>query len=153
MTQKTTFDIEQYIPYRLVQVQLKMQASVQPEKIDSVTPLAELSQTEFRVLILLASKGSMSPSQIADCYGYDRAVVTRALSALVKKGLLTNEYQEGNRRSKVAQLTALGRQYADLEFAMLSDYGANLDSVLSAEEKEALFGMFDRLLGAVERYK
>jgi len=102
---------------------------------------------------LLASKGSMAPSAIADEYGFDRAVVTRALSALVKKALLTNERDKNNQRSKVATLTTLGEEYAGIEFSVLEKYGSHLDSALDKEEKDTLFKLLEKLLDANKTYK
>lgn len=153
MSKSKQFDIHQYIPFRLVQAQLKMHASLRPEKTERAAALANLSQTEFRILILLASKGLMAPSSIADEYGFDRAVVTRAVSTLVKKNLLTNERDENNNRKKVVALTALGEEYADIEFSVLQQYGSHLDSALNKGEKAALFKMLDKLLDANNVYK
>lgn len=153
MSKSKPFDIYQYIPFRLVQTQLKMHASIRPEKTERAAALANLSQTEFRILILLASKGPMAPSVIADEYGFDRAVVTRSLSTLVKKLLLTNERDKDNQRSKVATLTALGEQYADIEFSVLRKYGTHLDAALDEGEKDTLFKLLEKLLDANNVYK
>ena len=147
------FDIHDYIPFRLVVTQTKMHASLKPEKAAGAKAIADLPQTEFRILVLLASKGPMQPSAVADVYGFDRAMVTRALANLAKKGLLTNERQENNQRSKIAVLTELGREYAEVEFGVLRRYGQHLDSVLSKGEKAQLFEMLDKLLIANEQFE
>ncbi len=147
------FDIHTYIPFRLVVAQTKMHASLRPESAEGARAIAELSQTEFRILVLLASKGPMQPSAVAEEYGFDRAMVTRALSSLAKKGLLTNERQESNQRSKIAVLTEKGREYAQVEFSVLEHYGQHLDKALNKGEKAKLFEILDKLLIANEQFE
>lgn len=147
-----SFDIYDYIPFRLVQAQMKMHASLRPESAPEAQKIATLSQTEFRVLVLVASKGPMAPSDVASEYGFDRAVVTRAMSSLVRKGMLLKERQATNQRSKLAQLTALGIQYVEYEFNILRDYGQHLDQSLTASEKKQLFQLLNKLEKANASY-
>ena len=142
------FDLYEYIPFRLVSAQLKMHGTLKAEGVESVCSIEPLSQTEFRVIALISSTGPISPSKIADEYGFDRAVVTRAMSTLVKKSLLEYEKSEPDQRRKIFRLTPKGEEYVRAGEAVMREYGEHLDSALTPAEKRTLFRILDKLLSA-----
>ena len=142
------FDIYDYIPFRLVTAQLRMHGTLKAEGVESVSSIETLSKTEFRVIVLISSTGPISPSQIAHEYGFDRAVVTRAISTLVKKDLLEYEKSESDQRSKIFRLTPKGEDYVHAGEAVMREYGEHLDRALTPAEKRTLFRLLDKLLSA-----
>ena len=147
------FDIYEYIPFRLVTAQLRMHGTLKAESVEPVRSIASLSKTEFRVIVLISSTGPISPSKIASEYGFDRAVVTRAISTLMKKNLLEYEKSASDQRSKIFRLTPKGEKYVRAGEVVMSEYAKHLDSALSPAEKRTLFRLLDKLLSANSEFR
>jgi len=69
-----------------------------------------LSVRQWRILLLLASHGPRSPQDIAAFWRYDKSQVSRAVSELVEKKLVTAERAEQDARRVTVSLTASGRK-------------------------------------------
>ena len=146
------FDIDSYIPYRLVQTQLWMHSVINPENTPDAQAIAVLSKTEFRVITLIALKGPIAPSDIAANVGLDRAVATRCLSSLRRKGLIVTHRSEIDQRSKSASLTQTGVNFCDQVIPIMQNFGRYLDDALTSTEKEALLNILGKLLASSHSY-
>jgi DNA-binding MarR family transcriptional regulator len=71
--------------------------------------LAPLEVTAQQAALLLHTRGSTTPSQLADLLGTDSAGMTRLLDRLEDKGLLRRVRHPGDRRSVVVELTGRGQ--------------------------------------------
>lgn len=101
-----------------------------------------IARREWRLIGLLAARGALSPSALADEAQLDRPRTSRAISALVAKGLLTREPLPGDARQAVVALTASGRQLYDEVFPQVADINR---AVLEAVDDAAVQAL-DRLL-------
>jgi len=69
-----------------------------------------LSVRQWRILLFLATHGPRSPQDIAAFWRYDKSQVSRAVSELVEKKLVTAERAEQDARRVTVSLTASGRR-------------------------------------------
>ncbi len=111
--------------------------------------LAERSDytfAEWRVLSRLATlPDGATGGQIADLPWVDRAEVSRAASALEKKGLTARRGNPEDRRKPILYLTEAGKKQHRPMAADRSAFHAGLVADLSPEEREEL----DRLLAKI----
>lgn len=145
-------DIDQYIPYQLVQCQFWMHKVVSPESEPAVAGLAELTKGEFRVLLMLFLKGALSPSEIADAAPMNRAVVTRALANLKRKRLVFAQRSEADQRSKLMALTADGLAVGERALPALRKFDAYLATAITPQEKRELLRILEKLLFSTKQY-
>ena len=146
------FNLLNYIPFRLVRTQLKLHGTLRTENAPSVKAIASLSKTEFRIFALIASAPDKTPSEIAEIFGSDRAIVARAITTLVNKGLFETKAMKSDLRSKSVRLTSKGEQMALAANKIMAAYGAHLDSALTPDEKKMLFSILEKLLAADEAF-
>lgn len=146
------FDIYQYIPFLLVRCQHVMHQVIRPESAMAVKSAESLTQVEFRILFIVALKGSFSPSDIAEYTFVDRAVVTRAIASLKKKNLIFSEKSTLDQRSKVISLTSLGSEISKQSISYLKEFSDHLDQSITASEKQSLMKILDKLLASAKEY-
>jgi DNA-binding MarR family transcriptional regulator len=130
-----------------------MHRILQPERDDSVRAVAKISQTESRVILLISQRQPLTPSQIADQMGFDRAVVTRTITTLIEKKLIIASPSAEDQRSKSVRLTAKGATLCDQLTAVMDRFSHYLDQLLSDDEKANLLSTLDKLLQGALAYE
>lgn len=101
-----------------------------------------ISRREWRLLALLAARGPLAPSALADEANLDRARTSRAIGSLVAKRLAARQARPGDARRAVVSLTDAGRALYDELFPQVArihcDVLSTLDAPLLAALDEAL---------------
>jgi DNA-binding MarR family transcriptional regulator len=108
--------------------------------------------TEWRIMSLLAIEPGIPASRICSVIGFDKAPVSRNLSVLQDRGLVTIRTSVDDRRSHAISLTPRGRAIHDKVLAAALDRERRLLSCLKKDEREMLIDLLRRLhenLGAV----
>lgn len=139
------FDFERHIPYFLARTSNVVRAATTPAYLAALRNQAPLSVREFRVLIVVAKFGPISPAASADRTGMDRATVTRAIAGLKRQGLIETQKNALDRRGKYVVLTAEGAAICDRVFPMMKERGALLADVFSAGEEAEFRRMLNKL--------
>jgi DNA-binding MarR family transcriptional regulator len=70
----------------------------------------EVTLAQFRVLVLLDSRGAQTMTELAAALDVNPSSVTRVCDVLVEKRLIRRRQAEGNRRTVEADLAASGRR-------------------------------------------
>ena len=110
-----------------------------------------ITRREWRMLAQLADSEGMPSSALAERAALDRAQTSRAVSALVQKGLVVRTPRPGNRREVLLHLTERGRaRYAAL-LPRVAAINQELLSVLSETEVATLDALVQRLRAQAER--
>jgi DNA-binding MarR family transcriptional regulator len=73
----------------------------------------EVSITQYRALVVLASRGPQRPGDLAQTLGVDPSTATRLCDRLARKGLISRRRPGGDRREVRLDLTAAGRDLVD----------------------------------------
>lgn len=73
----------------------------------------EVSISQYRALVLLASRGPQRPVDLAEALAIDPSTATRLCDRLVRKRLISRRRQGADRRAVRLDLTARGRQLVD----------------------------------------
>lgn len=73
----------------------------------------EVTLPQYRVLVLLASRGSLRAVDLADALYVTRSTVTRMSDRLDRKGLITRTRPANDRRTVIATITPAGRALVD----------------------------------------
>ncbi len=136
-----------FVPYRL---------SIATNTVSDVIAgayraLFGLTIPEWRLIAVLAEKGSATQFDLGAATRMDKVTVSRAAIALVARGLMRRSPTPHDKRSHLVALTAEGQALYDqvapkalaLEDAILADF--------SADEVAALIAMLQRLEAAAVR--
>lgn len=109
-----------------------------------------LTPQEARVLGFFARRPGATQTDLAEHSGRDRGQITRLVTGLVDRGLLDKAPDPGDRRQSRLQLSPSGRQLNDRLAGQQRQARAAALSTLSAAEQQALAGLLQRILDAVE---
>lgn len=106
---------------------------------------AELTQTEFTVLGVLASGETMRQSEVADRAGIDPRNVVPTVAGLVGRGLVSSGLDPTDGRAKLLRLSDEGARRLGELGARLAPARAAFFAPISADEYETLCALLGRL--------
>ncbi|MFY9934136.1 MAG: MarR family transcriptional regulator [Streptosporangiaceae bacterium] len=99
-------------------------------------------------LRLLSEHGPASQQGLADVLSLDPSNVVGLLNELEERGLITRRRDPADRRRHIVELSAQGDKELGLANARLSCVEDDLLQVLTAEERETLYCLLVRAVGA-----
>ncbi|HWG72437.1 MAG TPA: MarR family transcriptional regulator [Acidimicrobiales bacterium] len=103
---------------------------------------SEVSLQQYRALVVLASRGSLRPVDLAEALGVDPSTATRLCDRLVDKRLISRRRQAGDRREVRLDLSGRGRNLVgEVTERRRLEIGRILAGV-PGPEREALVGAF-----------
>lgn len=109
-----------------------------------------ITRREWRLIAILAVRGALSPSALAEHAHIDRARTSRVISLLLEKNLVKRHLVPGDHRRAQVELTEAGsRLYREL-FPQSAALSARLLQSLTARQRRDLDGILDRLTEAAE---
>ena len=109
--------------------------------------------TEWRIMSLLAIEPGIPASRICQVIGFDKGPVSRTLSLLQKRGLVTIRTAPDDGRTHSISLTAKGRATHDKVIVAALERERRLLSVLKKDEREVLIDLLRRVHGNLDAVK
>jgi len=109
--------------------------------------------TEWRIMSLLAIEPGIPASRICQVIGFDKGPVSRTLSLLQKRGLITIRTAPDDGRTHSISLTAKGRATHDKVIVAALERERRLLSVLRKDEREVLIDLLRRVHGNLDAVK
>ncbi len=111
---------------------------------------AGVSRREWRMLSFLGEQPGTRLTELADSAGLDKVLASRAVHALVERGLVRRDTREQDRRAAAFSLTAEGEAIYQVAFAEARAFNARLAACLSEEEAAQLSHCLDKLHAQAE---
>lgn len=143
MSQKTDFDLQNFLPYLLNQAAEESSLAFQKVYKDRYGML----RTEWRVLFHLGIYGRMSAKEIGQRSKMHKTKISRAVARLEERRFLTRQASEEDRRLEYLQLTQQGQAaYRDL-LEVAERYDSQLTAALTPEEVVGLRTLLRKLAG------
>ncbi|WP_412564330.1 MarR family winged helix-turn-helix transcriptional regulator [Thalassobius sp. MITS945101] len=143
MTEKSDFDLQNFLPYLLNQAAEESSLAFQKVYKDRYGML----RTEWRVLFHLGIYGRMSAKEIGQRSKMHKTKISRAVARLEERRFLAREVSEEDRRLEFLWLTTQGEAaYRDL-LQVAESYDAKLTAALSVEEVAGLRSLLRKLAG------
>jgi len=105
----------------------------------------EVTLTQYRALVVLASRGPRSVAALAEAVAVTPPTASRLCDRLVRKGLVRRRTDRRDRRQVRIGLTEVGRRLIDTVTARRREEIAALLAALSLEEQQAVAGALHRL--------
>lgn len=144
---KPLLALEDFLPYRL---------SVLTNRVSGRIARAYqrrfgLSIWEWRVMAVLGRHPGASAGEVVERTAMDKVTVSRAVAALIRKGLIARKAHEGDKRRAVLRLAPKGRSvYGEIVPLALAKERLLL-AALSAAERRALDALLEKLAKAAEK--
>lgn len=143
-----TLDLDRYVPAFVTFIANKLS--------NSATAFYQrqfgVNVTEWRIMSLLAIEPGIPASRICHVIGFDKGPVSRTLTGLEKRGLVSIRTDPNDGRTHSISLTAKGRATHDKVIVAALERERRLLSCLNKDEREVLIDLLRRLhenLGAV----
>ena len=146
MSAKPELDLFRYLPFYLRSISSRLNV------IDSRLYVRSLGVglNEWVCLALLAREDDISATRICEVSGYDKAVISRSISALTEKGLVTAKAVPDHNRRQLLRLTPSGQsKYREVEQRVLRRTEVLLADI-SAEERETLIELLSKILHSAD---
>lgn len=133
--------LERFLPYRLSVLTNTVSRALARVYQDRFG----LSIPQWRVMAALGRFPGLSANEVAEKTAMDKVTVSRAVSGMLDRDLLTRETDSTDRRRASLRLSPAGTAiYAEI-VPVARDYERRLAGVLSETEKEALDSLLDKL--------
>ncbi len=104
-----------------------------------------LSIWQWRVIAMLGAGGARTAQQVAMQAAMDKMTVSRAVSGLLKRGLVVRSTSPKDRREQILKLTKTGRDIHDEIAPLALEQEKVLLQGLSSSEIDQLFRLLDEL--------
>jgi DNA-binding MarR family transcriptional regulator len=108
----------------------------------------EVTLTQYRTLVVLASRGPQNLAGLADAVGVTPATATRMCDRLVRKDLIRRRTERDDRRQLRVALTARGRSLVDAVTVRRRQEIARIMSEIPVEQQVVLVQALGRLASA-----
>ncbi|PLP97635.1 MarR family winged helix-turn-helix transcriptional regulator [Cupriavidus pauculus] len=106
---------------------------------------AGVSRREWRMLAFLGEQPGTRLTELAASAGLDKVLASRAVHALMERGLVRKTAQAADRRAAAFTLTEAGESVYAAAFARARDFNRELAGCLDAAEAEVFSRCLDKL--------
>lgn len=138
----SAFALENFLPYRLSVVTQTVSGGL--SKI--YASRFDLSVPQWRVMAVLGRYEPISANEVCDRTVMDKVAVSRAVQAMLRRGLVERTVDNRDRRRSALRLSKRGRAIHNEIVPMALEYERRLLESLTAEERAALDSLLKRLL-------
>jgi DNA-binding MarR family transcriptional regulator len=108
----------------------------------------EVTLTQYRTLVVLASRGPQSLAELADAVDVTPPTATRMCDRLIKKGLIMRRHERGDRRLIRLTLAKDGRELVDAVTQRRRTEISHLMEAIPLDQQAALVDSLRRLTAA-----
>jgi DNA-binding MarR family transcriptional regulator len=133
--------LRRFLPYRCNSLAQKISVSLSRIYVQRFG----ITVPEWRTLVTLAEYGELQSKQVAAYTSMDKVRVSRAVAALADKGLLRRRPCDRDSRAALLDLTEAGQALYRRIVPEALAWESQLLAPLSEPEREALFGLLDKL--------
>jgi DNA-binding MarR family transcriptional regulator len=108
----------------------------------------EVTLTQYRSLVVLASRGSQSMAELADALAVTPPTASRLCDRLVRKGLVRRRADRHDRRQVQIALTQMGRDFVDAVTVRRREEIAGLLAAISLKSQRSVVVALSQLAAA-----
>ncbi|MCK7592197.1 MarR family winged helix-turn-helix transcriptional regulator [Pseudomarimonas salicorniae] len=134
-------DLEHFLPYRLSVLSNRISADIAAFYRDRFG----LSVTEWRAMAVLGRYPGASGMDITERTAMDKVAVSRAVNALLDRGLVLREFDRADRRRSILTLSEQGQAVYDEIAPLALKLEASLLASLDEAERNQLWQLLDKL--------
>lgn len=137
-----TFALEEFLPYRLSIVTQTVSGALSRIYASRF----DLSVPQWRVMAVLGRYEPISANEVCDRTVMDKVAVSRAVQAMLRRGLVERTVDASDRRRSALRLSKRGRTIHNEIVPLALDYERRLLDSMTPEERAALDLLLQRLL-------
>ena len=134
-------DFARFLPYRLS----VLANTVSQDIASEYEQRFDLTVTQWRVMAILGRHDDLAARDVALRTAMDKVAVSRALTGLLQRKLVSRKVAASDRRASRLRLTAAGRRIHDRIVPLALEHERRLLERLDADEQSWLRRILDRL--------
>jgi len=135
------FDLDHFLPYRLSVLSNQVSAGI----AETYAERFGLSVTEWRVIAILGPFPGITARELGEKSAMDKVAISRAVRRLIDQGRVERQASTEDRRARHLYLSVAGREVFEAIVPAALAYERRLLSVLSADERDRLDELIERL--------
>ena len=112
-----------------------------------------VARSEFTVIFCLSNLGELTAQDVVDITGRPKNSVSRAVNALLERGLVSRRTDPGNARRAPLSLTRAGKKLYDEVLPVFEARESALLSVLNSRERETLERLLMKLAARTDGWE
>lgn len=141
-----SLELERFLPYRLSVLSNRISTAI----ADVYADRFGIGITEWRAIAVLGRYPGLSAGEVAQRTAMDKVAVSRAVAALLDKGLLQRDIHADDRRRSVLSLSGAGQRMHAQVAPLALDMERRLLQELDADEQDLLMRLLEKLDTAVQ---
>ena len=141
-----SLELERFLPYRLSVLSNRISTAI----ADVYADRFGIGITEWRAIAVLGRYPGLSAGEVAQRTAMDKVAVSRAVGALLDKGLLQRDIHADDRRRSVLSLSRAGQRMHAQAAPLALDMERRLLQELDAAEQDLLMRLLEKLDTAVQ---
>jgi DNA-binding MarR family transcriptional regulator len=134
-------DLEHFLPYRLSVLTNRISADIAA----FYQQRFGLSVTEWRAMAILGRYPGVSGMDVTERTAMDKVAVSRAVNALIDRGLVNRVFDSNDRRRSILSLSDSGQAVYDEVAPLALKLESSLLGSLDADERATLWRLLDKL--------
>lgn len=134
-------DLEHFLPYRLSVLTNRISADIAA----FYQQRFGLSVTEWRAMAILGRYPGVSGMDVTERTAMDKVAVSRAVNALIDRGLVNRVFDSNDRRRSILSLSESGQAVYDEVAPLALKLESSLLGSLDADERATLWRLLDKL--------
>ena len=142
-SRQSLITLDEFIPYRLATLSNKVSSAI----ADAYAARFELNIPQWRIFCILAEFPGLSAREVAEKTAMDKVAVSRAVNQLLGRELLRRNFDSGDRRRSILELSDNGFAVYNEVAPFALEYERRLIESMTPEEVEN----FDRVITALNK--
>ncbi|MDA3946645.1 MAG: MarR family transcriptional regulator [Helicobacteraceae bacterium] len=110
-----------------------------------------IAPEQFAAMKMISEDGEVTQSKIATMLAKAKPTVSRTVDALEKKGLITRDEDDTDRRVKYIRLTEEGQKVLNAVIPMAKSFNETIYSQFTTQEIETFFHVLETINDTVEQ--
>lgn len=140
---KSLITLENFIPYRLATLSNKVSSAI----ADAYAERFDLNIPQWRIFCILAEHPGLSAREVAEKTMMDKVAVSRAVNQLLERGLIGRNFDSGDRRRSILELSESGFNVYNEVAPYAIEYESKLLAGMNNDELEN----FDKVIRALNK--
>jgi DNA-binding MarR family transcriptional regulator len=141
MKHRKLLKLESFLPYRLSLLSNTVSTNIAATYQDKFG----IGMAEWRIMAILAEYPDISADEVCQRTQIEKSVVSRAVARLLKRHLISREFDENDKRRSILSLSETGLSVYDEVMPVAESFEKKLIEKLSEKEKKSLSVLLDKL--------
>lgn len=140
-----TKELEESVPFKIHQTANKL-----INKLNYLLQTYDIATEQRTALLMIKYEPDINQSKIANALGKDKTTISRTITTLEKKGLLSKK--QINKKTNLLELTTKGEKILFDSSETVKNYRKNIILGIEEKEIEQLLNLLEKLSLNVDKY-